>query len=432
MLATKDGHSPYRFAVDADHGDPSDPFVVRVQPAGSVELTLVGERRVGQRLRVVLEASWDHFSSGNFESYFESDPTWCVCFSDTSPVARIERLPADVYYSAALFDGARLIATEPGILRLRPFEMKQLEFHLGVGATVVVRATNSEGVPAENLQLNLYPGIHSIRGKLVTPEGVPAPSWSTACSVYASYEGHRFELQCRPHEDGTFVLEPLIEGKYSIRASAHFGVQLGSVEVAGVVACTAGLELYFPRVFELALRILDAGSGKSRRGEVTVRGIDGKHVSGTDIYEEEAPNQSERENILELCPGAYTIFARAEDGAFAIVRSFEVRAQTSVQSLDIEVPPPALVYLTRGAGQGGTLPYVYYEVTCEGFVVADDSFATPRSGPIPIPSMTSTLEFVIETLDTATEHAPRVREASRVLTLGPGTTLELDLERDFD
>lgn len=513
VLATKSGYSPHVFAIDAEHGDPSRPFVLRVRPAGTVEVTILGERPVGGKLRVVLIAAWNQLMSGDFALWTESNASWSRPVDDANPITRIERLPADVFYSAALYDGAKLLAAEPSRFLLRPFEKKQLEFRLGVGATVVVRAASPEGAPTEDLQLNLYPGLHppsttqlrqtepvqrattgadgearfesvgvgawvvvpdrhpagdttrsettrrtpavsgrfqvdpetslltvpfvapashSIHGKLVAPEGVPAPSWSSTCHVFASSEGRVCDVECRPRDDGSFVLEPLIEGTYSIRASAHYGLQLGAVEVEGIRAGTTELELRFPRVFEVALRILDAGSGRSTSGEVTVLGIDGKRELTTDVYGEAESDPSEGDNILEMRPGTYTLVAHAEDGAFGIVRGFEVRAQSTVQSLDIEVPPPALVHLTREASTSGTLPYVDYKVTCESFVVARGSFATPRSRPIPIPPMTSNLKLWIEALDTGTEHTQRYREASRNLSLTAGATHELDLERDFE
>jgi hypothetical protein len=126
-----------------------------------------------------------------------------------------------------------------------------------------------ERTSVHEVQLRVYRGLY-IRGLVLDPESEPAPE----TYLYGSNEGIAWMLSARTGSDGTFVLGPLVPGRYSLVAHGWIS---GHADSDPVEASEEDLDIVLRLKAGGSLRgtVIDEATGSTCAARVTCTRMDG-------------------------------------------------------------------------------------------------------------------------------------------------------------
>jgi len=222
------------------------------------------------------------------------------------------------------------------------------------------------GLARHELVLRVHRGL-TIRGTVLDPQGAPASDQF----VWASGEAASHGVDCTSAEDGTFVLGPLVPGRFTLQVSSFDQTYAEPVEAS------AGDE-------GVVLRLLPAGTlrGTVRdgaTGEVVAATVDYVRVGDEGAGMAECGDGHFRLGGLE--PGTYELCARASGMRIGRLGGLVVRSGEETRDLELRLEPGARLRVKFAGSEG----HLRYRVLCDGVIVADDGMQAGGTSETVVP-----------------------------------------------
>lgn len=197
----------------------------------------------------------------------------------------------------------------------------------------------AEGETSKSVDVHVQAGLF-IRGKIVRPDGTPAPGGG---QVFAHTSSFHSEMAWS-REDGTFEIGPLLAERYSVRAGKTAGF-VESLEVEAP-AGASDVVLTLREGARVEIRVVENAGGPAVGAELTMVYPDGS-VRNLSHF----GNTTEEYQLSSLDPGLVTVTATANDGRIGILPALDLRAGVDSGVVEILLAPSARLRIRAADGK---------------------------------------------------------------------------------
>ncbi len=219
-----------------------------------------------------------------------------------------------------------------------------------------------------------------IRGRVESSAGQPV----AGVIIMSSKVDDQAVLLTRSEPDGSFILGPLVEGNYSLRAGAlglHAGTQLAPSQEAVVRSGTSDVVLRLEAGCSISGRVVDAATGESVAAQLVLAPIPGQ--AGVQSFVT-MPNASVEKGfeIRGLAPALYSLSARTSRGGVGFANRIVLVSGEQRVDVEIRVVPGAVLSVTYD----GPLPYGNLQVLCDDVIVFCNGIEKGARLSVPVPA----------------------------------------------
>jgi len=256
---------------------------------------------------------------------------------------------------------------------------------------------------------------HYISGRVIDPEGEPAPNEPVAASARES-GGY---LSCQSDEEGLFRLGPLVPATFSLVAGWTSRRFAKSDRVEAWSGQTDVI-LRLKRAASISGTVIDALTGDPAPGWICLQGVEPLGYSG---------RNTERDGSFELTavePGLHHLIAKSEAGRIGFLKDLVVRSGESVADLELLVRAGGTVRV----GYKGPLEWANYRAISDGVSIGLDGLQNGTEATFVAPAGPLEVQLIGSDRKSGTLPPPILFERSRNVHVrfGETTTVTFEIE----